>query len=92
MRYTYVEGHLQKMTGSPCLDMATLSIGAYLWDKPWQAVVKVCKTIGGVLKVQYICELPHCGSLVRLYPNPNEVTFHSTDSVGGRVWFPFSLE
>jgi hypothetical protein len=31
MRYTYVEGHLQNMTVSPCLDMATLSIGAYLW-------------------------------------------------------------
>ncbi len=30
MSYTYVEGHLQNMAVSPCLDMATLSIGAYL--------------------------------------------------------------
>jgi hypothetical protein len=31
MRCSYVAGHLENMTVSPCLDMATLSIGADLW-------------------------------------------------------------
>ncbi len=34
MRYPQVAGHLEDMTVSPCLDMATLSIGAYLWCVP----------------------------------------------------------
>ena len=31
MRYPQVVGYLEKMTVRPCLDMATLSIGAFLW-------------------------------------------------------------
>ncbi len=30
------------MTVSPCLDMATLSLGAYLWEKPpWGAEPRI---------------------------------------------------
>jgi hypothetical protein len=32
MRYPWVAGHLENMTVIPCLDLATLSLVAYLWN------------------------------------------------------------
>jgi hypothetical protein len=48
MIYTYVEGHYQNMTVSPCLDMATFLMGAYLCQKQSLHTGTVLSVCGGL--------------------------------------------